>query len=54
MKRREEARRIKTALEDPDSEHRADFIRQELLSNPPKNPPPWMTDTLQRLRQEKE
>lgn len=54
LKRREEARRIKTALEDPDSEHRADFIRQELLSNPPKNPPPWMTDTLQRLRQEKE
>jgi hypothetical protein len=44
--RMERTRRYKRALEDPDPEHRSNFIMQELESNPPKHLPPWLAARL--------
>jgi ribosomal protein L37E len=44
--RREHARHIRRALEDPDPEHLSNFITQELQSNPPKHLPPWLAARL--------
>jgi chromosome segregation ATPase len=46
QQRMEYARRIKRGLEDPDPEHRSNFITQELQSNPPKHLPPWLAAEL--------